>query len=135
MICFTMVIFVPVMKLPMVGDVSKEGLTQQDLLWIWVVETMSVYKDNERGKAMKKVAVISAILEEPINSQHTFNDVVASYKGLVRGRMGLPLHEEGVTVITLTVVGDLDEINSLTGKIGRIEHVQVKTAISKKDVL
>lgn len=84
---------------------------------------------------MKKVAVISTILEDPLNSQHAFNDVVASYKGLVRGRMGLPLMDEEVTVITLTVVGALDDINSLTGKIGRLPHVQVKTAISKKDIL
>lgn len=84
---------------------------------------------------MKKVAVISAILENPVDSQTEFNTIVASYKGMIRGRMGLPLIEEDMTVITLTVVGDMNEINSLTGKLGRLDSTQVKTAISKKDIL
>ncbi|MDA3847144.1 MAG: iron-only hydrogenase system regulator [Vallitaleaceae bacterium] len=84
---------------------------------------------------MKKVAVISAILENPTASQHAFNDIVVSYRSLIRGRMGLPLIDDDITIVTLTVVGDLNDINSLTGKLGRLEQVQVKTAISKKDIL
>ena len=83
---------------------------------------------------MAKVAVISAILEEPDKSQHDFNEVVSSFKGLIKGRMGIPMDEYGVSVITITVVGELNEINSLTGKLGTIEHVYVKTSISKKEV-
>ena len=83
---------------------------------------------------MKRIAVITAILENPERDQATFNAHVADFKGLVKGRMGLPLHEYGVTVITITLVGDLNEINSLTGKLGLIPDVQVKTSISKREV-
>lgn len=83
---------------------------------------------------MKKVAVISAILESPAESQHEFNDIVVSYKDIIRGRMGLPLVDHDMTVVTLTVLGEMDDINSLTGKLGRLNHIQVKTAISKKDI-
>lgn len=82
---------------------------------------------------MRKIAVISAILEEPPKCQQEFNDVVASFKGIIRGRMGIPF-EEGISVISITVIGDLNEINSLTGKLGNIEHVSVKTSISKKEI-
>jgi putative iron-only hydrogenase system regulator len=82
---------------------------------------------------MRKIAVISAILEEPAKCQQEFNDVVASFKGIIRGRMGIPF-EEGISVISITVIGDLNEINSLTGKLGNIEHVSVKTSISKKEI-
>lgn len=82
---------------------------------------------------MKKIAVISAILEEPAKCQQEFNEVVASFKGIIRGRMGIPF-EEGISVISITVIGDLNEINSLTGKLGNIEHVSVKTSISKKEI-
>lgn len=82
---------------------------------------------------MRKIAVISAILEEPAKCQQEFNDVVASFKGIIRGRMGIPF-EEGIAVISITVIGDLNEINSLTGKLGNIEHVSVKTSISKKEI-
>lgn len=83
---------------------------------------------------MAKVAVISAILEEPDKSQHQFNEVLSSFKGLIKGRMGIPMDEYGVSVISITVVGELNDINSLTGKLGNIEHVYVKTSISKKEV-
>jgi len=83
---------------------------------------------------MKRVAVISAILEKPEETQSLFNNIITSYKHMVRGRMGLPLEEEKVTVICITVVGDVNDINSLTGKLGRIQNVQVKTSISKKEI-
>ncbi len=83
---------------------------------------------------MKKIGVISAILEEPSESQQDFNNIVSSFKGIIRGRMGIPFEEEQIAVISLTVVGKLDEINSLTGKLGNLPNVLVKTAISKKEI-
>ena len=81
---------------------------------------------------MKKIAVVSAILEEPEKCQQEFNEVVSNFRGSIKGRMGIPL--EGVSVISITVIGDLNEINSLTGKLGNIKGVMVKTAISKKEL-
>lgn len=83
---------------------------------------------------MKRIAVISAILENPERSQSEFNALVSGFKGIIKGRMGLPMPEHGVTVIVITLVGELNEINSLTGKIGLIPDVQVKTSISKKEI-
>lgn len=83
---------------------------------------------------MAKVAVISAILEHPELCQLRFNEVVASFKGIIKGRMGIPLDEHGISVISITLIGELDEINALTGKLGNLEHVSVKTSISKKEV-
>ena len=83
---------------------------------------------------MQKIAVISAILEEPAACQQQFNETVSAFKGLVRGRMGIPFDKEGIAVVALTVTGELDEINHLTGKLGKIPHVLVKTAISKKEL-
>ena len=83
---------------------------------------------------MKRIAVISAILEDAQQAQSEFNTLIASFKGIIKGRMGLPMAEHGVTVIVITLAGDMDEINSLTGKIGKIPGVQVKTSISKKEI-
>ncbi|WDV44912.1 iron-only hydrogenase system regulator [Clostridiaceae bacterium M8S5] len=83
---------------------------------------------------MKRVAVISAILDNPLASQAKFNDIVSDYKHLIKGRMGLPLSNDKVTVICIVVMGELDNINSLTGKLGRLENVQVKTSISKQEL-
>ncbi|WP_032123055.1 TM1266 family iron-only hydrogenase system putative regulator [Clostridium amazonitimonense] len=83
---------------------------------------------------MSKIAVISAILEEPQSCQLKFNQVISSFKGIIKGRMGIPFEEDGISVISITVVGELDEINSLTGKLGNIDNVYVKTSVSKKEI-
>jgi len=83
---------------------------------------------------MKRIAVVSAILEKPGLCQGTFNQVVSEYKDMVRGRMGLPFNEADLAVVSLTIVGTLDQINALTGKLGDIPHVTVKTAISSTDL-
>ncbi|MEG0309090.1 MAG: iron-only hydrogenase system regulator [Clostridium sp.] len=82
---------------------------------------------------MKKIAVISAILENPETCQHEFNEVITKFRGGIRGRMGIPL-EEGISVVSIVISGELDEINSLTGKLGNIDGVIVKTSISKKEI-
>lgn len=84
---------------------------------------------------MKRIGVISAILENPERCQNEFNALVSGFKGIVKGRMGLPLPEYGITVITITLAGELDDINTLTGKLGLISGVQVKTSISKKEIM
>ena len=83
---------------------------------------------------MKRIAVIGAILENPALCQKQFNETVSSFKGIVKGRMGIPFDESGMAVISLTVVAALDEINALTGRLGNIPHVTVKTAVSDKTV-
>lgn len=82
----------------------------------------------------RRIAVISAVLENSKECQGNFNDIVASFQGLTYGRMGIPFHEQGISVISLTVVGTMDEINSFTGKLGKIPNIQIKTAISKKEL-
>lgn len=80
-----------------------------------------------------KIAVIAAILENPKESQEEFNSIISSFRGSIRGRMGIPF-EEGISVVTITVTGELNEINTLTGKLGNIDGVTVKTAIAKKEL-
>jgi putative iron-only hydrogenase system regulator len=86
-------------------------------------------------KNMRKIAVISAILEEPDKCQKEFNEIVSNYKQIIKGRMGIPFDEAELAVICIMVMGELDEINGFTGKLGKLEHVLVKTSFSKKEIL
>lgn len=79
---------------------------------------------------MKRIAVVGAILENPQLCQSEFNEIVSDYKELMIGRMGLPFSKEDMAVVSLTLTGTVDEINAFTGKLGKIPHVTVKTAIS-----
>jgi putative iron-only hydrogenase system regulator len=44
--------------------------------------------------------------------------------------MGIPFEHEEIAVISLTVMGEVDEINTLSGKLGTLPNVTVKIAIS-----
>ena len=58
--------------------------------------------------------------------------ILSEYGHLVCGRMGLPhLENDTLSVITLIVRADTDELGALTGKLGRISGVSVKSALSK----
>lgn len=83
---------------------------------------------------MNRIAVISAILDNPEHSQKLFNEIVAEHKDLVRGRMGLPLEKADIAVISIVVSGSLDRINAFTGQLGKLSDVTVKTAISPKEI-
>lgn len=83
---------------------------------------------------MKRIVTICAILEEPELCQKEFNEVVSNYQEIIRGRMGIPFNDNNIAAISIVAVGTMDEINSFTGKLGNISHVQIKTAISKKEV-
>jgi putative iron-only hydrogenase system regulator len=81
---------------------------------------------------LRRIAFIGAILDEPEASQAEFNSVVSSFRGIIRSRCGNPF-PESVAVISLVAMGELDQINALTGRLGQVPHVQVRSAISKKE--
>ena len=82
----------------------------------------------------KKFAVIGVILENPQEVQKEFNEIVSSFSDIIMGRMGIPYDKHQVAVISITVLGSLDEINNFTGKIGKLSGASVKAAIGKKDI-
>ncbi|MNP81873.1 hypothetical protein D3C76_1803530 [compost metagenome] len=51
---------------------------------------------------------------------------------VIIGRLGLPYKERGISaVITLVVDATSDEISSLTGKLGKIDGINVKSVMNK----
>lgn len=83
---------------------------------------------------MRRIAVISAILENPSKTQQRFNEMVSASQDIIRGRMGIPFDDHNIAVVSLTLVGTNDQINSLTGKLGGLPGVQVKASISRKEI-
>lgn len=82
---------------------------------------------------IERVAVLTAILENPKEVQEDFNRIVASYQSLVIGRMGLPLSDKGISIICVTLCGNMNEINSLNGQLGKLKEVHSKLTVSKKE--
>ena len=81
-----------------------------------------------------RIATVSAVLDEPEKVQKELNEVIAENKHIIKGRMGIPMSEYGVSIIALAVIGQTDEINAFTGRLGKLSNVQVKTSFSKKEI-
>lgn len=78
-----------------------------------------------------RIGVVAIIVENGDNVQRV-NSILSSYSDLVVGRMGVPYKEKKVKVISIIVDGTTDSIGAMTGKLGRLEGVTVKSALTKK---
>ncbi len=77
-----------------------------------------------------RVAVMGIIVEST-ECVDTLNSVLHEYGKYIIGRMGIPYREKGIHVISIAVDAPQDVIAAMTGKIGNIDCVSVKTAYSK----
>lgn len=79
-----------------------------------------------------RVGIIGIVIEDPASAE-LVNAVLHEFADLIIGRMGIPYRKRGISVISLIVDGNNNEISSLTGKIGRIQGVSVKSMITKNN--
>jgi putative iron-only hydrogenase system regulator len=59
------------------------------------------------------------------------NTLLSDYGELILGRQGIPIRDRGINVISLVVEGSTDQINALTGKIGKLDGAEVKSVLTK----
>ena len=78
-----------------------------------------------------RIGVIGIVIED-LSQITAVNDILHQYGNVIIGRMGVPYKEKGVNVISLIVDGTTDEIGALSGKLGKILGLSVKSALSKK---
>ena len=79
----------------------------------------------------KRVGVIGIVLEDREKSAAAVNEAISDMAHIVVARVGIPYRERGCSVITLVVDATTDEVGSLTGRLGKIEGVSVKSGLSR----
>ena len=79
-----------------------------------------------------RIGIVGIVIED-LEAAEPVNAILHDYASSIIGRMGLPYRERGVSVITLIVDGNNDEISALTGKLGRIPGVSVKSMVTKNN--
>lgn len=78
----------------------------------------------------ERVALISAVVEKYDNIEE-FNAVLHEYNQYIIGRMGVPYRKKNISVISVAVDAPPDIINAISGKLGRLDGISVKTLLSK----
>ena len=76
-----------------------------------------------------RVALIGIIVEKP-ESVETLNQILQENGKYIIGRMGIPYQKRGVNIISIAIDAPQDAINTVTGKIGRLDGVTAKTVYS-----
>ena len=79
----------------------------------------------------RAVGVVAIIVKKRTAAAPEVNRVLTEFGDIVLGRMGLPAADRDVHIITLIVDADTDQIGSLTGKLGMIPEVTVKSTLAK----
>ncbi len=76
-----------------------------------------------------RVALLGIIIEN-VESVPQLNGLLHEYGRYIIGRMGIPYKERNLHIISVAMDAPQDKINALSGKIGRLDGVTVKTAYS-----
>ena len=77
----------------------------------------------------KQLAVIAIVVEKE-ESVEALNSLLHEFREYVIGRMGIPYRDKGISIISIAIDAPQDIISTLSGKIGRLKGVSVKTAYS-----
>ena len=80
---------------------------------------------------MEKRLGAALILIENRDSVIKLNQILSVHSDVIIGRQGFPLRDRNLSVISLMLEGTSDELSALTGPIGKLEGVQVKTLMMK----
>lgn len=76
-----------------------------------------------------RVAVMSIIVEK-VDSVEELNQILHENGRYIIGRMGIPYRQKGVNIISIALDAPQDIISAMSGKIGNLPGVSVKTAYS-----
>ena len=79
---------------------------------------------------METRVAIMGIIVENTDSVAKLNTLLHDYGDCIIGRMGIPYREKGIHILSIAVDAPQDQIAALSGKIGKLPGVSVKTAYS-----
>jgi putative iron-only hydrogenase system regulator len=79
----------------------------------------------------KRLGFVGIIVENRKKSAAKVNNILTEYGEIIVARTGIPYHSRNVCVITLVVDATTDCLGALTGKLGALEGVSVKSGVSR----
>ncbi len=78
----------------------------------------------------KRIGIVGIIVED-IEASAALNAILHEYSGIIVGRLGIPYRDRGVSIISIAVDGSNEAVSAMTGKIGQLQNVSVKSVITK----
>lgn len=76
-----------------------------------------------------RVAVMSIIVEKS-ETVEQLNNILHTYGEYIVGRMGIPYRQRNINIISIAIDAPQNVISTVSGKIGKLDGISVKTAFS-----
>ena len=70
------------------------------------------------------------IVVENTDSVERLNTLLHEYGSYIIGRMGIPYRARNINIVSIAIDAPQDVISALSGKIGKLDGISVKTAYS-----
>ena len=80
-----------------------------------------------------RLGFVGIVIEERRQAEEV-NRVLSQFGGIIRGRIGVPDKETGLAVIGIIVEGTNDQVGAMTGRLGNLSGVTVKSAMTARRV-
>ena len=78
-----------------------------------------------------RLGFVGIVIEDRRRAEEV-NRVLSQFGSLIRGRIGVPDKETGLAVIGVIVEGTNDQVGALTGRLGNLSGVTVKSAMTAR---
>lgn len=81
---------------------------------------------------MDRIGIIGIIVEGGQvggEAPQKIQSVLSEYASLIIARTGVPVHEMNLSAISVILHGSVEQFSAITGKLGRISGVSVKSLI------
>ena len=79
----------------------------------------------------ERIGFVGIVIEDLSRSEQV-NRILSEYGDMITGRIGVPDHEAGRGVIGVLIKGNVKRLGAMTGKLGNVPGVTVKSAVTKE---
>ncbi|MFA6400328.1 MAG: TM1266 family iron-only hydrogenase system putative regulator [Salinivirgaceae bacterium] len=73
------------------------------------------------------------IIVEQKDEVMKLNQIISDHSQIIIGRQGIQLKEKGKSIISLVLEGTTDQLGSLSGQLGMLKGIQVKSMVIKSN--
>ena len=77
-----------------------------------------------------RVAVMGIVVENT-DSVERLNTLLHEYGSYIIGRMGIPYRARNINIVSIAIDAPQDVISALSGKIGNLDGISVKSMLAK----
>ncbi|MGM0419767.1 MAG: TM1266 family iron-only hydrogenase system putative regulator [Bacillota bacterium] len=82
----------------------------------------------------KRIGVVGIVIEDRKEVAKDLNKILSEHGSIILGRMGIPSREYKISMVSLIVEGTPDQVAAMTGKIGNLDGISIKSTLTSREI-